>query len=65
MFPDLMNSIKNNSTNSNYAQHILEMNHMHGTIENTVDVLHITGKEGTSTLLRNSTSVTSLNKTNI
>ena len=45
MFPDLMNSIKNNnSINSNYAEHKLEMNHMHGTIENTMDVLQITGK---------------------
>ena len=40
MFPDLMNSIKNNnSTNSNYAEHILEMNHVHGTIENTTNTL--------------------------
>jgi hypothetical protein len=45
MFPDHMNSIKNNnSTNSNYTQHILEMNHKHETVENTVDVLQITGK---------------------
>jgi hypothetical protein len=40
-----MNSIKNNnSTNSNYAEHILEMNRMHGTIENTMEVLQVTSK---------------------
>jgi hypothetical protein len=45
MFPDLMNTIKNNSsTNSNYAEHKLEMNCMHGTIENTMDLLQVTGK---------------------
>jgi hypothetical protein len=26
----------------NYAQHILEENHNHGTIKNTLDILHIT-----------------------
>jgi len=45
MFSDLMNCIKNNNiTNSNSAQHILEMNHMHMTIENTMDVVQITGE---------------------
>jgi hypothetical protein len=45
MSPDFMNSIKNNnSTNYNHAEHILEVNLMHRTIENTMDVLQITGK---------------------
>jgi hypothetical protein len=45
MFPNLKNSIKNNnSTNSNYTQHILEMNHMHRTIENITCILQIIGK---------------------
>jgi hypothetical protein len=44
-FKELINSIKaNNSTNSDYAHRIVEMNHTHGTIENAMDILHITGK---------------------
>jgi hypothetical protein len=40
-----INSVRNNiSASSNYAQHILEINHTHGTTENTADTLHITNK---------------------
>ena len=38
-------STKNNKdTNSNYAHHELETNHTHGTIANTIDIIHITNK---------------------
>jgi len=64
MFPDLKNSIKkNNSTNSNYTQHILEMNHVHRTIENITHILQITGKgKHTNTLKK--FHICNLNKQN-
>ena len=44
-FREHINSIRiNNRTSSNYAQHILEINHTNGRTENTVDKLHITNK---------------------
>ena len=37
--------MKNNKgTNSNYAHNVLETNSKHGTIENTLDIIHITNK---------------------
>jgi len=44
-FTEHINSIRNNNNaSSNYARHILETNHAHGTSGNTTDTLHITNK---------------------
>jgi hypothetical protein len=44
-FPRYVQAIRINRPNSKFAQHILDTQHTHDTVEETTDILHIKKKE--------------------